>query len=279
MPLCRIQPNAATGDGEDLMHIHDEFTTGLDPRWQITQTGAASVVRRPSSLHLTLLPTENDHPYSNAQITEYQPAKRDFQCAPPLRMRVKAYSSLHPKNMQGTAGFGFWNHPFEPGQRGFGRPQAVWFLFAAPPNNMPLAQGVAGNGWKAATFNAKTALFALLAPFAPLGVLLMRNANFYARLWGIAQRALGVQEAVLPADLLTAEHEYTLEWRSDGAKFFVDDKLVLETDRVPRQTLGFIAWMDNQYRVVTPQGQFGGGVVPIPKSQSLVLTEITIEPL
>ncbi|MCU0514179.1 MAG: hypothetical protein MUE40_16610 [Anaerolineae bacterium] len=261
------------------MQIHDTFALGLDPRWQITQTGTGSVIRRPGSLHLTLIPDDAPAAYHNAQITEYVPAKRDFQCQPPLRLTVRACASLHPANLVGTAGFGFWNHALEPGQARLGRPQALWFFFGAPPNNIALAKGVPGHGWKAATFDAHRWQFAALAPLAPLGMALMRNRTLYNALWGIGQNALGVQEALLDSDLLNSEHEYVLEWRRDGATFLLDGQVVQQVAQVPQNPLGFVAWMDNQYQVVTPQGQFAGGVVPVKRPQALMLSEIKIEPL
>ena len=260
------------------MNIHDQFTTGLDPVWQITETGQGGVVRRHGSLHLSL-PTADANTYSNAQITSYDPKQSQFQFKAPLRMSVTAYSSLHPNDLKGTAGFGFWNHPFEPGQWWRFRPQALWFFFGAPPNNMPLADGVPGHGWKAATFDAKRKRAIPLLPLAPIGVLLMRFPALYRLLWPIGQNAIGVNEVVLDPKLLNSEEVYTLEWLPDTARFLVDGKLVLETKRPPRSALGFIAWMDNQYRVVTPQGEFGGGLVDVPRPQSLVLSEIKIESL
>jgi hypothetical protein len=258
------------------MDIHDQFTTGLDPVWQITETGQAGVIRRHGSLHLSLLPTD-DNAYHNAQITSYDPKSPTFQFSFPLRMTVTAFSSLHPSNLQGTAGFGFWNHPFEPGKWWRFRPQSLWFFFGAPPNNMPLADGVPGHGWKAATFDAKRKRALPLLPLAPLGVLMMRFPALYRLLWPIGQNAIGVNESLLEPNLLNSEHTYVLEWTYETARFYVDDRLVLESRRPPRNALGFIAWMDNQYRIVTPQGQFGGGVVDIIRPQSLVLQEIKIE--
>lgn len=260
------------------MNIHDQFTTGLDPVWRVTETGQGGVVRRHGSLHLSL-PTAEAAQYSNAQITSYDPKAPEFQFKPPLRMTVTAFSSLHPNDLQGTAGFGFWNHPFEPGQWWRFRPQALWFFFGAPPNNMPLAEGVPGHGWKAATFDAMRKRAIPLLPLAPLGVMLMRSPALYKRLWPIGQSAIGVNETLLDPKLLNSEHVYTLDWRPDTARFAIDDKVVLETRRPPRGALGFIAWMDNQYRIVTPQGNMGGGLVDVPRPQSMVLREIKIEAL
>lgn len=260
------------------MQIHDRFEVMLDPIWKVTQVGQGSVVRRPRSVHFTLLPCD-DTAYHNAQITEYTPEKKDFQFKPPLRLQVKAYSSLHPNNMVGTAGFGFWNHPFEPGKRFAVRPQTLWFFFSSPKSNIALAKGVPGNGWKAATFDAKRWQFAVLAPLLPIGVLLMRIPPVYNALWGIGQQAIGVTEAALDKNLLNMEHIYTLEWRKDGATFRVDDDIVHETRNVPQNPLGFVAWMDNQYMILTPQGHFKSGFSAVKQPQALVLSEILIEPL
>jgi len=267
------------------MHIEDNFITGIDPFWKKTQIGSGQVIRRQRALWLTLLPsngagipqTQPDKPaYSDAQITDYDPQKRGFKLMPPLTLEVRAFSSHHPRQLVGTAGFGFWNHPYQPDQRGFRIPQALWFFFGAPPNRMPLALDVPGDGFKAATFDARRPAFFALLPLALPGFLLMRIPWLHRRLWPIGQRALGVTEAALSSDLLTDTHTYTLDWHADGARFAVDGETVMETATVPHGPLGFIAWMDNQYAVVTPQGQFGFGVSAVGPAQSLVLESIRL---
>ncbi|MGB1289035.1 MAG: hypothetical protein ACPG7F_21050, partial [Aggregatilineales bacterium] len=192
------------------MEFHDDFSVDIDPRWQQTEQGNGTLVRRAGMLHLNLNPTD-DSTYSNAQLTEYDPEQRDFKFHAPLRMTVTAFSSLHPVEIKGTAGFGFWNHPFEPGRKGFRLPQALWFFFASPPNDMQLAKGVPGNGWKAATINATGLFFKVMMPLAPLAVLMMRVKALYRALWSIGQNAMGVSECLLDNELLTAQHTYTLE--------------------------------------------------------------------
>ena len=95
--------------------------------------------------------------YVNAQISDYPP----FRWRPPLRLTVTAQASSAA--LRGTAGFGFWNHPFSPVGWSLRLPQAIWFFFGSPPNNMALAQGVPGYGWKAATISANRWPFALLS--------------------------------------------------------------------------------------------------------------------
>jgi hypothetical protein len=213
--------------------------------------------------------------YSDAQISDY--VESDFRWRPPLRLTVRARASGTADELVGTAGFGFWNQPFMPGQRRFRLPQAVWFFFSSPPSNMRLAKGVPGPGWKAATINARRWSFAALAPTALIGVLLMRIPSLYNRLWPIGQRAIGVSERLLDGALLAETHTYTLDWRADGAIFGVDNIAVHEVPVAPRGALGFVAWIDNQYAIVTPQGQFGFGLVPVQREQTLILEYVAIE--
>jgi hypothetical protein len=261
-----------------MINIHDVFTEIIDPRWQLTEQGNGGVIRRQGAVHLTLPPSD-DSTYHNAQMTDYKPTDKNFSFAPPLRLTIRAYSSLHPNNMKGTAGFGFWNHALAPDQKGFGLPQTVWFFFSAKPSNITLARGINGNGLKTATFNAKRWQARLLLPLAPLGIALMRVPSLYNALWGTGQRAIGVSEASLDADLLTAEHTYTIEWRTDGATFLVDGEIVHHAKNTPKNALGFIAWMDNQYAIVSPQGDFRMGLTSIDKGQALVLRSIQIDSL
>ncbi len=265
------------------MRVEEHFEHSLDPRWCITETGKASVTQNAGSLALIVRPTSSG--YSNAQIDDYSPHplaqgsdnrrnKLSFQWRPPLKLTIRARAS---DELRGTAGFGFWNHPFAPGERGFRLPQALWFFFASPPSNMALAKDVPGCGWKAATFDAKRWQFLALLPTAPIGFLLMRIPLFYNRLWSIGQRAIGVNEKLLDSNLLSEWHTYTLQWHTNGATFAVDDSIIHQAPYAPHGTLGFIAWMDNQYAVITPQGHFGFGLINLQQEQSLQLKFIEIE--
>lgn len=223
---------------------------------------------------LTLPQADRDR-YSDAQVTSYR-SPSAFTYHPPLRMTVRAYAQ---GDLQGTAGFGFWNHPFEPGSKRLRLPKAVWFFFASPPSNMALAQNISGYGWKAATFDATRPLFLALLPTAPIGFLLMRVPIFYRHLWPIAQQAIGVSEYRIASTMPTAAYTYQLEWHRDRVKFAIDGDVILETPNAPHGPLGFIAWIDNQYAVITPQGQFGFGLLELNHPQSLILEQIHIESL
>jgi hypothetical protein len=242
--------------------------------YHVTEIGGGVVQTAGEGFHLSIPPTPADR-YADAQISSYR-TRADFTCQPPLRMTIRAWM---PDGMAvGTAGFGFWNHPFVPGERGFRLPQAVWFFFGSPPNEMRLALDVPGAGWKCATIDATRPAFLALLPTAPLGFLLMRIPPLYRRLWPLAQRALGVSEHALDPALLREPHTYTLEWLPGKAVFSVDGRVVHRAQAAPRGLLGFIAWIDNQYAVVTAQGRFGFGLVEVAQTQTLVIEQVRVEP-
>jgi hypothetical protein len=254
--------------------IDTDFTQPLMLPWRLTRIGGGLVEQPPGSLRLTIPPTSHQV-YSDAQLSDYA-GKPDFAWRPPLRMSVRAFFDARD-GMRGTAGFGFWNHPFVPGERGFRLPQAAWFFFSAPPSNMALAKGLPGPGWKAATINATRWPFLALLPTAPVGLLLMRIPALYRRLWPVGQRAIGVSERLLDSTLLLEAHTYTLEWHTNSVMFLIDGQPVHHAPTILSGPLGFIAWIDNQYAVVTPQGQFGFGLVEVTHRQSLMIESIRIE--
>ncbi len=170
--------------------------------WRVTEQGRAQVTAQDGLLYLSTQPT-GSRAYSNAQISDY--SRSDFRWRPPLRMEVRARFSASGDALRGTAGFGFWNHPFEPGNVRLRLPQAIWFFFSSPPSNMSLAQGVPGPGWKAATFDARRWLTLLLAPTTPIAVLLMRIPALYRLLWPTGQRLIGVSEALLDSSMMDGD--------------------------------------------------------------------------
>jgi hypothetical protein len=261
-----------------MLQIQEDFTKTINESWVTTEQGNGTVFRRFSALQLALQPSDNST-YHNAQITDYTPAERNFTFKPPLRLTVTAFTSLHPSDIKGTMGFGFWNHPFAPGVRSFRLPQTLWFFFSSSPSHMQLAKDTPVNGFKVATMNAKNKLALLLYPLAPIAMLMMRSKFLYQKLWGIAEHAMQISELALDKELLTTDHTYTLEWLETGAKFRIDDKLIHETPYAPQDALGFIAWIDNQYAIVTPQGQLQMGITSIEKPQALMIRDLKIEQL
>ena len=266
-----------------MMHrIYDDFTDTLHEHWTQTCFNSASLSLVDSSLRMALAPT-TQNVYADAQIDDYgKLARANFPWRPPLRMEVRARSS-HPVEseftpiLNGTAGFGFWNYPFSVRGDVLMLPEAIWFFYASPPSNMALVPGIRGWGWKAQVVHSMRpgALFAAL-PTALTTVWGRITHNSYSAAHWL-QRLSGTSEALLSADF-TAWHTYTLEWRTTEAKFWVDNIEVLHVPNPPTRPLGFVAWLDNQYAIATPQGVFRFGTVAC-NEQWVEMDSVSIMPL
>ena len=259
--------------------LDEDFAGGIwDPRLKPYLTGVGRLERSDGEVRM-VLEGATSAVYSDAQLDDYHDLpRRRYPWHPPLRMTVRAKASHPASELRGTAGFGFWNNPFPPEGGIPALPRDVWFFFASPPSDMALAMDVPGWGWKAETLDVPRLPFFLLLPTTPIAVLLMRVSALYRLLWPIGQRAIGAAEAILPVDL-DEWHTYTLEWLRDSVRFEVDGETVLETSHSPPGPLGFVAWMDNQYAVATPQGRLRFGRLDVPGRQWLALSHLIIEPL
>lgn len=257
----------------------DTFSGQINPTWTITEVATSKVSASDGLLTLHNEPV--DVRYTNAQITDYDYRTFEFRWKPPLRMTVTARASAGGDQLKGTAGFGFWNHPFSPDVEHFHRslqlPQAIWFFFGAPPNAMELAHGVLGYGWKASMIDAGNPSALALIPLALPAVLLMQIRPLYDLLYPKIQRALAIGECLLDSSLLTKMHTYTIDWRRNGAQFAIDGRSVYHAPFAPRGACGFVAWIDNQYASVSPRGAFSAGIVPLRQPQSLYFSSIHIE--
>lgn len=270
------------------MMVFDDFIEpALPAGWTSTCVGSGLLSFTPSCLRLAMTAAQQGR-YTDAQIDDYAGRDRaQFPWHAPLRMEVRARSSheaatastqaTDSQHVRGTAGFGFWNYPFSARGDILMLPEAVWFFYAAPPSNMALVPGVPGSGWKAqAVHSMRAGTFAALLPTA--------IAASWARITGNSQpaarwlqRLSGASEALLSVDMRTW-HTYTLEWRRQQARFWVDGDLVLSVPNPPTRPLGFVAWLDNQYAIATPRGVLRFGTVAS-GPQWLELDSIRIEHL
>ena len=244
--------------------------------WRTSVTGAAGLVRHDAGLRFVNAP-EAGRVYGNAQIDTYRGLPRSrFGLEPPLRLHVCARFSHPAQRMHGTAGFGFWNDPFM--MSGTSRPAlpaALWFFLAGRPSDMALAAGVPGHGWKAATIDVRRPLFYALAPGAPLAMLLMRSRTLYRRLWPLAQRAMGVHEALILVDI-TKWHDYELVWTETDVRFHVDGARVFHAPQAPRGPLGCVIWLDNQFMIVRPTGVIRHGLVARDEGQWMEVEKVVL---
>jgi hypothetical protein len=255
--------------------LSHHFTPGPPDRWLRWPIGAGRLVITEDGLRL-VVPRTTQRGYSNAQIDDYAHLPRDrYPWRPPLRLTVRARFS---DSLQGTAGVGFWNHPFAPNTGIGALPEAIWFFRSSPPNDLPIARDVPGHGFKAATIDATHRRAERWIPLAPAVILLNQWPRLRRRIWSLVQRDLGIAESTIdesPEDW----HEYVLEWRTKGARWLIDDRLVHESDRSPQGPLGFVAWIDNQYAIARPTGRIGWGLLDVIDSQWLDLAAVRIEPL
>jgi hypothetical protein len=256
--------------------IQEDFSSGLNSRWRHYIVGNGALETTASALRFVTAGATSRR-YSDAQIDDYQGLpRRRFLWRPPLQLRVRARFSHPAGELQGTAGFGFWNDPFMmTGARMPTLPRAVWFFYASPPSNMKLDLHTPGYGWKATTIDALRPSALLLAPFTPLAVPLMNIRPLYRALWPHIQRALNVKEAVVevetrgePGRTMTGWHTYVIEWGVQWTRFGVDGEPVLESAPSSRGPLGFVMWLDNQYAIVTPWGRLGYGWLDVPMDGS-----------
>jgi hypothetical protein len=262
--------------------VRENFGAELLARWSLHIVGAGSI--QPSeSTALFAIDKASSRSYSNAQIDDYRGlARRRFPWRPPLKLAVRARFS-HPENeLQGTAGFGFWNDPFLMTERRLPTlPRTLWFFFASTPSDMKLDMDTPGSGWKAAMLDTARPQAVAWAPVAPLMVAMMNISTLYRRLWPRIQRSLGIGEHPVDVDV-TKWQEYRLEWGVRNARFSVSDhsgaqRLILER-QAPPGPLGFVLWMDNQYLVVTPWGRIRWGTLEVPERQWMEVDKLTINP-
>lgn len=250
----------------DKTSVCERFIAGIDSRWRRHAVGTGSLEPGATSLRLALTDTSTQA-YSNAQLDDYQGvSRRRFPWRPPLKLTVRARFSHPAGQIQGTAGFGFWNDPFLMTEKRIpALPRAIWFFYASQPSNIKLDQDTPGHGWKAATIDALRPAALWWALAAPLLVPLMNLPPVYRALWPPIQRALKISETSLNVDM-TRWHTYMLEWGTKRSRFSVAADSTLPTTPIwvnpsPGGPLGFVMWLDNQYLVATPWGQLHWGLL------------------
>jgi hypothetical protein len=270
------------------MHRAKTYNRTVDPGGEIRlnplTAGTGQVLSSSIEPKVDLKLGEESEGYNLAQLDDYHSISRsEFRWHPPLRLTLKAQASTaKPK---GTLGFGFWNDPFSfsMGQAGAARrfpasPQAIWFFYGSPPNDIVLAPPVPGYGWKAAVLRSPRVPALILAPAALAAIITAQVPLLRRFVMASAINYVHAEETVIRAHL-DQLHEYELVWENGGASFYVDGQQVLESDVSPPEPLGFVVWIDNQYAIASPQGGFRFGVIPMDEPQSLMLKDLKIDDL
>jgi hypothetical protein len=234
---------------------------------QTVTLGDGQVERDGERLRLTV-PPNTGRVYADAQIENYLGRRRGrFPDTAPMQVTVRARASTD--RPVGTLGFGFWNDPFSLSGGVLASPNVLWFFYASPPSDMALVDGVPGRGWKAATLNTGRLPTLVLAPAALAAVALTRVPGLGRPVMSAARWAVQAHEALLDAALLTAWHEYAIDWQPDLAVFSVDGVEQLRAPHPPRGPLGFVLWIDNQYAIASREGRFGFGLCEVKEAQWL----------
>jgi hypothetical protein len=231
--------------------------------------GTATIVERAPGHYVLSIDTDGTT-YCNAQLDDYHHLPRmSYPWRAPIKLSLDARLT---GDARGTWGFGFWNAPYSPlASRWPTLPATAWF-FGNGSGNLSWDIDSAPTGFKAATLDTRRMHARLLAPFAPLLLLLMRSAAVYRTVWPRLTRWLGLSERMLAKD--SAWHHYELQWQPDCTIWLVDGIVVHQTSCSPHAPLGLCMWVDNQWLVAGPRSGFGWGVGP--SQTTLEIRELTI---
>jgi hypothetical protein len=257
-----------------ISSVVDDFQAGPSPYWGRFAIGSGRIQESPGFIRFNIEGASAEI-LSDAEIGDYHGPRRDrLPWRPPLLLEVRARFSHAGDQLLGTAGFGFWNKPFEDGYIAT-PPQALWFFFASPPSHMSLDARLPGYGWKAASLNSGRPPGWVVS----IGNILLGLPVFSPLAYRVARGVVASHEAYLDWSSLTAWHDFEIEWRRDEAYFRVDRQEVYRAANPPAAPLGFVAWMDNQYGTIGPTGPMEFGRLTIPQRQWLEIDRVSIESL
>lgn len=253
--------------------IEDKFDNGIAPNWVRFCIGHANIETERGIARFVVEGAE-DGQLSDAEIDDHRTVPRErLAWKPPLRLSIRARMSHRAGEMLGTAGFGFWNDPFDWVGNVQAPPNALWFFYASPQSDMAFAPSVRGHGWKAAMLNAGRADPVTMA----IGNFVFNLPGMSKLVFKAAQSRINAHEKILDEVALTDWHVYEIEWREREARFSVDGTEVLVAPNPPRMPLGFVAWVDNNAPVMGPGREFSFKRIAIPQRQWMELAYVKIE--
>ncbi len=241
-------------------------------------------VEREGELFRLVIPPATSAGYTDAQLDDYDHAlPRTFVNQPPQHLRLRARFSHPAGALKGTAGFGFWNHPFTREGGVLAAPQNVWFFYGSPESDLQLAKGRPGHGFKAASLSSPLPGREAEGLRAGIAQVVMAAGNLALRLPFVSSLAMSAARNLVtaqetPLDLdMTQWHDFALDWLQDEARFSVDGRAVLRATKPPRIALGFVAWVDNYRAIATPDGRYEFGFVDAPAAQWLEMRFVSRE--
>ena len=226
-------------------------------------------VRQDGKIHHLSIPPAPDSTYTDAQIDDYaHDTPRLFSNRPPQKLKLRARFSH--TDFKGTAGFGFWNHPFSRSGAILAPPANIWFFFSSVESDLQLSSRSIGHGFKASVLNSgqyPQSLMRLLT--RPMNWLLTKP-RLSRLLMNFARATVKVEETPL-AVLMTEWHAYEIEWRSELTILRVDGRDVAHAQHPPRMALGFAAWIDNYCATANASGEYAFACVTVPQEQWMEL--------
>lgn len=253
--------------------IEDKFEGGFHPRWVRFAIGHSAIEAEPGLARLVVDGAVAGE-LSDAEIDDHRTAPRwDLHWTPPLTLSVRARFSHAAGELLGTAGFGFWNDPFDWSGNVQAPPNAIWFFYASPPSDMSFVRGVRGHGWRAAFLNGGKANPVTMA----VGNAVFRVPGMDKLVFAAAEKMMGAQEQLLDEVDLRAWHDYRLEWRASEAVFSVDGQVKFRALNPPKVPLGFVAWVDNNATTMGPGKDFSFSRIAVPMREWMELEYVTIE--
>jgi hypothetical protein len=253
--------------------IEDRFVNGLHPRWVRFAIGHSDIESSPGIARLVVQGAVAEE-LSDAEIDDHRTAARwNLHWTPPLSLTVRARFSHAAGELLGTAGFGFWNDPFDWSGSVAAPPNAIWFFYASADSDMAFVRGVRGHGWRAAFLNGGKADRVTMG----VGNALFRVPGMDKLIFAAAERRMGAAEFLLDDVDMTQWHEYRIEWRSAEAVFSVDAVEIFRAKNPPTVPLGFVAWVDNNATTMGPGKEFSFQRIAIPQREWVELSYVKID--
>jgi hypothetical protein len=196
--------------------------------------------------------------YRVSQMDDYSRLSRGkFLHTPPLSLSLHA--RVVDNALPGTWGFGFWNDPFAMGIGIKGSsfrlpalPEAAWFFYGSPKNDLSFRNLEPTNGLLASVFTSSP-VTSLLLPFGIPALPLLASKTTARWFRRFASKLIKEESARLRIDT-TVWHEFRLEWLEDQVKFTIDNEMVFASHISPRPPLGLVIWIDNQYAAFSADG-------------------------
>lgn len=249
-----------------MQKVHNGLMAQRSYREHLVNGGR--IERNNQRYRLSIPPTTHTS-YTDAQLDDYpHEPPRTFSNLPPTHLSVRARFSA--SNLQGTAGFGFWNHPFSRTGDVLLPPCNVWFFYSSVESHLRLSANTPGWGFKASVLYSAIMPSSLMRLINyPLNALL-RVPRLSRLLMSVARTAVRAEEAPIAVDM-TLWHTYSIVWRADAAVFSIDGNVMLTARRPPRIALGFAAWIDNYCATMGDNGEYGFRYVSVRDEQWLEL--------